>query len=55
MLETREAAKALDKAPVEIVKKFQVWRAVVQHDGPSALRAARGFNDEALAGEWKGF
>ncbi len=55
VLETREATKALDKAPADVVRKFQAWTAIVQQSGSHGLRAVRGFHDEALAGEWAGF
>jgi uncharacterized DUF497 family protein len=54
VLESRDAAKALDKAPAEVVRKFQVWRAIVQESGPAGLRAIKGFHDEALLGPWRG-
>jgi addiction module RelE/StbE family toxin len=55
VLETREAAKALDKAPADVVRKYQAWIAIVQHSGSPGVRAIRGFHDEALAGQWSGF
>jgi addiction module RelE/StbE family toxin len=55
ILETREAAKALAKAPSEIVTKYAYWLALVEQSGPSALRAIGGMHDEALSGEWAGF
>ena len=38
VLETREAAKALDKAPADVVRKFQAWTAIVQQSGAQGLR-----------------
>jgi addiction module RelE/StbE family toxin len=55
VLETREATKALDKAPADVVRKFQAWTAIVQQSGVQGLRAVRGFHGEALAGAWAGF
>ena len=55
VLETREAAKSLDKAPAAIVRKYQAWRAIVMQSGPAGLRGVPSFHDEALSGEWAGF
>lgn len=54
VLESRAAEKALDRAPADVVRRFQAWRAIVQQSGPAGLRAIKGFHDEALAGEWNG-
>ena len=48
-------AKTIAKAEVRIVDQYEFWKAVVRISGPDALRALRGMNDEALAGQWKGF
>lgn len=50
--ETRTAAKQLDALPLEILKRYEKWKDVVRVSGPAGLRTIRGFNDEALAGEW---
>ena len=55
VLESRDAAKALDKVPSDVLRKYQAWTAIVQQSGVAGLRAIRGFHDEALAGEWAGF
>lgn len=55
VLESREAAKALDKLPKQIVEKYEFWMAIVRQSGPMGLRTIRGFHDEALSHEWKGF
>ena len=52
--ETRTAAKQLDALPLEILKRYEKWKDVVRVSGPAGLRTIRGFNDEALAGEWDG-
>jgi addiction module RelE/StbE family toxin len=51
--EHRHAAKPLDALPVEILKRYEKWKDVVSVSGPQGLRKIRGFNDEALRGEWK--
>ena len=54
VLESRKAAKQLDKTPRQIQEKYEFWRLILEHDGPSALRSIRGFRDEALRGERSG-
>jgi addiction module RelE/StbE family toxin len=51
--EHRNAAKQLDALPVEILKRYEKWKDIVHVSGPHGLRKIRGFNDEALGGEWK--
>ena len=51
--EHRNAAKQLDALPVEILRRYEKWKDIVRVSGPQGLRQIRGFNDEALRGEWK--
>ena len=53
--EHRRVAKSLAAAPVEVQKRYEKWKDIVAISGPQGLRQIRGFNDEALAGKWKGF
>lgn len=55
ILEHRRVGKSLAAAPVEVQKRYQKWTDIVRISGPQGLRAIKGFNDEALAGKWKGF
>lgn len=55
ILEKKSVVKELKKAPNEILDKYEVWKRVVEIEGPQGLKKIRGFNDEALKGEWKGF
>jgi len=52
--EHRNAAKQLDGLPIEILKRYEKWKDIVRVSGPQGLRRIRGFNDEALRGDWKG-
>ena len=52
--EHRRAARQLDALPEEILKGYEKWKDIVAVSGPVGLRAVRGFNDEALRGEWRG-
>jgi addiction module RelE/StbE family toxin len=34
---------------------YELWKRIVELDGPRGLRLIRGFHDEALKGRWKGY
>jgi addiction module RelE/StbE family toxin len=53
--EHRKAVKHLDSLPNEILKRYEKWKDIVAISGPEGLRNIKGFNDEALTGEWKGY
>jgi len=57
ILERRQADKELSsgRVPVEILKRYEKWKDIAMLSGPSGLRAIKGFHDEALSGDWKGF
>jgi proteic killer suppression protein len=42
------------RLPVEVLKRYEVWKDVARVSGPAGLRLIKGFHDEALRGEWKG-
>lgn len=52
--EHRQAAKRLDRLPVEVLKRYEKWKDIVRVSGPTGVRLIKGFHDEALRGEWKG-
>lgn len=41
--------------PIDILKRYEKWKDIVRLSGPRGLRVIKGFHDEALTGEWKGF
>ena len=41
--------------PAEILKRYEKWKDIATLSGPSGLRLIKGFHDEALRGDWKGF
>jgi len=55
ILEHKRLNRRLKSLPTEILKRYEKWKDIVYISGPGGLRAIRGFNDEALRGEWKGF
>jgi addiction module RelE/StbE family toxin len=57
ILERRQADKELSsgRVPVEILKRYEKWKDIAMLSGPQGLRAIKGFRDEELSGDWKGF
>lgn len=53
--EHRKVPKQLNKTPKEVLQRYEKWKDIVRFSGPEGLRVIRGFNDEPLKGEWKGF
>lgn len=55
ILEHRRIDKALAAAPVEVQQRYEKWKDIVKISGPQGLKLIKGFKDEALSGNWKGF
>jgi mRNA-degrading endonuclease YafQ of YafQ-DinJ toxin-antitoxin module len=53
--EHRRVEKYLDAAPREIQKRYEKWKDIAMISGPPGLRLIRGFRDEVLGGEWRGY
>ncbi|MGI9289194.1 MAG: type II toxin-antitoxin system RelE/ParE family toxin [Pseudomonadales bacterium] len=51
----KDVKKNLRSLPKQVVNALTVWINIAQTEGPVGLRSARGLNDEALQGKWKGF
>jgi len=51
----RRVQRQLRRLPIEILKRYEKWKDIVELSGPSGLRLIRGFRDESLSGRWKGF
>jgi addiction module RelE/StbE family toxin len=54
IFEHRRTTRQLKKLPIEVLKRYEKWKDIVLISGPAGLRMIRGFNDEALSGEWNG-
>lgn len=54
VLEHKRAVRQLSRIPHAVLQRYEVWKEIVRFSGPEGLRLIRGFNDEALRGEWKG-
>lgn len=55
IFEHKKAVKHIDSLPIEILKRYEKWKDIVSISGPEGLKNIKGFNDEALRGEWKGY
>ena len=55
VLEHRRVDRQLAAAPRDVLVRYEKWKDVVALSGPQGLRMIRGFRDEALAGEWRGY
>ena len=53
--EKKPVVKILTRLPSDVVLKYEAWKRIVELEGPEGLRQIKGFHDEALKGEWKGF
>lgn len=52
--ERRDMAKKCAKLPLQVVKKYELWKNIVFRHGPDKLREFPGFHHEKLRGELGG-
>ena len=55
ILEHKRLDRKYKSLPIEVLKRYEKWKDIVCISGPSGLRVIRGFKDEALRGQLKGF
>jgi len=55
ILEHKRLDRKFKSLPIEILKRYEKWKDIVHISGPAGLRVIRGFNDEALRGQWRRF
>lgn len=53
--EHKSIFKQLKALPSEVLKRYEKWKDIVAISGPAGLKEIKGFHDEALRGEWKGY
>ncbi len=53
--EHKRVAKSLKHASIDVLKRYEKWKDIVAISGPQGLKSIKGFHDEALSGNWKGF
>lgn len=52
--EHHSLGKIIAKLPLQVVKKYELWKDIVFRHGPEKLREFPGFHDEKLKGELEG-
>jgi plasmid maintenance system killer protein len=55
ILEHRRVVRRPAKTPIDILKRYEKWKDIVTISGPQGLKRIKGFRDEALRGERKGY
>lgn len=53
--EKKSLLKTIRKTPSHVLKHYEVWKQIIELEGPSGLYLIKGFKDEALKGQWNGF
>lgn len=53
--EHRRVEKQVKSIPKDILKRYEKWKDIAAMSGPPGLRLIKGFHDEALSGEWRGY
>lgn len=55
IFEKKGLSKAIKTVPTQIRKHYELWKRIVEIEGPQGLRLIKGFHDEALQGKWKSY
>ena len=55
IFEHSSLVRKLPKIPNEVMKRYEKWKDIVTISGPEGLRLIKGFHDESLRGQWRGF
>ena len=53
--EKKSLTRGMGKIPLRIRKHYELWKRIVELEGPEGLRQIKGFHDEALSGQWRGY
>lgn len=53
VFEHKRLDRKISGLSIEILKRYEKWKDIVQISGPTGLRLIRGFSDEALKGQWR--
>jgi proteic killer suppression protein len=53
--EKKSLLKIVRKIPNQILKNYELWKRIVELEGPSGLRLIKGFHDETLKGNLAGY
>lgn len=52
--EHRNIEKVINKLPLQVVKKYELWKDIIFRHGPDKLKSFHGFHDEKLKGNHAG-
>jgi addiction module RelE/StbE family toxin len=53
--EKKSLLKSIKTLPLRIKKEYELWKRIAELQGIEGLRMIKGYHDEALQGQWKGF
>jgi addiction module RelE/StbE family toxin len=53
--EKKPLLKTIKTVPMRIRKEYEIWKRIVEFQGIQGLKKIKGYHDEALKGEWRGF
>jgi addiction module RelE/StbE family toxin len=53
--EKKQLIKSIRKVPLTIQKHYELWKRIVELEGPQGLRHIKSYHDEALKGIWIGY
>lgn len=53
--EKKTFSRTLKKIPQEVIKNYEIWKRIVELEGPKGLKLIKGFRDETLKGKWRGY
>ncbi len=54
IFESRDAQKIIERAPLQVRRKYEFWKEQIIDNGPEALLRWPGFKDHALKGDRQG-
>jgi len=54
ILEHKDIPKQCKKLPLQVLKKYELWKDLVFRHGPNILKEFPGFHDEKLKGKKRG-
>ena len=54
ILEHKDIPKQCKKLPLQVLKKYELWKDLIFRHGPSILKGFPGFHDEKLKGKKRG-
>ncbi len=53
--EKKSLVRKAKKIPKIILQRYEIWKRIIELEGPDGLREVKGLHDEALKGDWKGY